>query len=666
MRELFQQHYTMPLHKSRLAARCSQSVVAATFLLLVMLVIFGPQWFDYQRCPIRAWIGASIISIICLLLGRIISMTSARHFSYWGLGSLALAFFICGGIPAKSHVWGDGLFEKQSVVVLLLTLFPVAAGLVWFGAAIAHRLQVPQLAGGPQSNHRNRTALAVLGIAVLTCMAALGSILAKLFSDKLGITLPEHFLWCGAMILGVFWFIPVVLAIPDKERLLSSRIGRTIVPIGTILAGGLLLLGIFLLGKELASRNQYLMYHLEKFLSHWCSWDDGDRKLVLSSAAATTAFVLLVGGRRVFGRYRRYHRPAFLCLLVLLATAVFVGNTALRTSGDLARAIICLDARTGERLWHHEGLLGPEGSLHRLNTPATPTVVVHDDRVIAYFGSAGLLSCDTRGGAGWTNRSITFESVYGVGSSLVARDGLAVLLNGLPKSPRLYAIRVASGDIAWSVALSDAGMARSGCSRTPLVKDMDGRTVVIIWGSNWLEGYALRDGTRLWHYPLPVQPDGDNVASLVSDADRLYCVGPYTAAALSLNALGTAASPIVWTTAVRGANCSSPLVMNGLLLFVSDSGVTSCLNAGNGKLLWRAKLPGKYYASPVAANGCVYFTSFTGLTTVVRAAPEFEKLAENDVKSLSCLASPAISRDRLYYRDEEGVICIEEAQRRTY
>jgi outer membrane protein assembly factor BamB len=138
-------------------------------------------------------------------------------------------------------------------------------------------------------------------------------------------------------------------------------------------------------------------------------------------------------------------------------------------------------------------------------------------------------------------------------------------------------------------------------------------------------------------------------------------VGYKTAFALTLEDLGGSASPVAWEVAVRGPNCVSPLVTQELLFFVSDEGVTSCLEAETGRLLWQQPLPGKYFSSPVVMGDYLYFTNFDGHTTVLQVAGEFHKLGENDL-NIESLASPTPVARRLYFRGNEAIFCIQEPE----
>ena len=67
--------------------------------------------------------------------------------------------------------------------------------------------------------------------------------------------------------------------------------------------------------------------------------------------------------------------------------------------------------------------------------------------------------------------------------------------------------------------------------------------------------------------------------------------------------------------------------------------------------------PGTYSASPVLADGKIYVTNEDGVTSVIKAGPQFEVLAENDLAEY-CLSSPAVSEGQLFIRTSGHLYCI--------
>ena len=76
-----------------------------------------------------------------------------------------------------------------------------------------------------------------------------------------------------------------------------------------------------------------------------------------------------------------------------------------------------------------------------------------------------------------------------------------------------------------------------------------------------------------------------------------------------------------------------------------------------GEAVWRERLGGVFTASPVAGDGKVYLVSETGETIVLRAGRKPDVLARNTVKA-HLVASPAISRGRLFLRGDNEVVAV--------
>ena len=57
------------------------------------------------------------------------------------------------------------------------------------------------------------------------------------------------------------------------------------------------------------------------------------------------------------------------------------------------------------------------------------------------------------------------------------------------------------------------------------------------------------------------------------------------------------------------------------------------------------------------ADGKVYVTNEDGVTSVIKAGPQFEVLAENDLAEYT-LSSPAVSDGQLFIRTSGHLYCI--------
>ena len=98
---------------------------------------------------------------------------------------------------------------------------------------------------------------------------------------------------------------------------------------------------------------------------------------------------------------------------------------------------------------------------------------------------------------------------------------------------------------------------------------------------------------------------------------------------------------------------------DGLVYFVDDGGIASCVESKTGKDVWRQRIGGNYSASPLYADGRIYFFSEDGTTTVIAPGREFKKLAENKLDG-GFMASPAVSGKALILRTKTHLYRVEQ------
>jgi outer membrane protein assembly factor BamB len=117
-------------------------------------------------------------------------------------------------------------------------------------------------------------------------------------------------------------------------------------------------------------------------------------------------------------------------------------------------------------------------------------------------------------------------------------------------------------------------------------------------------------------------------------------------------------SHVLWRYRKALPNTSSPLLYRGVIYLVRD-GVFTSLNPENGAAFKQARLTGAlghYWSSPVAADGRIFVVSEEGRVVVLRAAPEWEILAVNNLDE-DTFATPAILDGRIYVRTRAALYC---------
>ncbi len=103
----------------------------------------------------------------------------------------------------------------------------------------------------------------------------------------------------------------------------------------------------------------------------------------------------------------------------------------------------------------------------------------------------------------------------------------------------------------------------------------------------------------------------------------------------------------------------SALIYRGVMYLIKNGGIFETLNPETGEMLKRGRVRQAiegYSASPVAADGKVYLTSEGGKVSVLKAGPDGEVIAVNDLGE-EMFATPALSGGRIFVRTQKALYC---------
>jgi outer membrane protein assembly factor BamB len=344
---------------------------------------------------------------------------------------------------------------------------------------------------------------------------------------------------------------------------------------------------------------------------------------------------------------------------IYLTTSVHVKDSL---AGDQSLRALCLDAKTGNVLWDREvfrqdGRAAPR--VHWKNSHASPTPLVHDQKLYVHFGHQGTACLDLKGKVLWRNRSLKYNPVHGNGgTAVVVEDALIFNCDG-GDSAFVVALNRHTGKQLWKTdRTADAFKKFSFC--TPLVITVKGKKQVISPGSEQVSAYDPKDGKAIW----TVTYDGYSlVPRPVFGHGLVYvCTGYESPSLLAIRPDGkgdVTKTHVAWT-ARRGVPLTPSLLLAGDELYmVSDNGVASCLDAKKGKVHWQKRIGGSHSASPILAGGKIYFLSEGGTAVVIQAGKQSKQLGKNELGERT-LASYAVAGDALYVRTEKNLYKIQE------
>lgn len=322
------------------------------------------------------------------------------------------------------------------------------------------------------------------------------------------------------------------------------------------------------------------------------------------------------------------------------------------------RVLLCLDRKTGTIRWQRIVLTSPLEKKHNLNSHASSTPATDGQRVFTAFldrREVVVAAHDFDGELVWTNRPGVFASMHGFCSSPILFQDKVIVNCDHDGDGYVVALDRATGRQLWRIERPNK--TRSYCA--PLIRDMAGRTQMVLSGSKCVASYDPRDGRQLW---IIDGPTDQFVASPVfSEQTRLlYITGGFPdhhILAIQPDGSGNVTrSKIVWRTTKGVTYVPSPIVEGKWFLIVSDSGVAHCFDAATGDIAWTERL-GEHHASLVSANGLVYFLSDRGVMNVVKPGQQFARVAENGLGEKT-FASPALSDGQIFLRGDKHLFCI--------
>jgi len=388
-----------------------------------------------------------------------------------------------------------------------------------------------------------------------------------------------------------------------------------------------------------------------------------------------------------------------------------VGGRVFVTATDGSRLVIeAFDQSSGETLWRQTVERSQKAELYHDNDSATPSPVADGSSVFVLFHEVGVVAFDAANGKErWRHPLGPFRNFYGVSASPVLTGDRLLVVCDQALGSFVLALDKSSGEPLWR---TDRPSRKESFATPVLYPDAASPREVLVYGSRWIDAYDVGTGEVVWslggvsagpvaspliadgrlfvtgkdHNAEPVprfseiaakhDTDGDDCLSRTElegtwmlrhfgwlDVDASGCVsaenwnlldkemGTDDWGVFGIQLEGRAEPQILWNYRKNTAYVPSPIVFDGVFYMVKDS-IVSSLDPRTGELYKRGRLArgaAKVYASPVAGDGKVYFAGTDGHVTVIRADPQWEVLAVNDLGD-PIYASPAIVDGHLYVR----------------
>ena len=333
--------------------------------------------------------------------------------------------------------------------------------------------------------------------------------------------------------------------------------------------------------------------------------------------------------------------------------------------------IYCLDKTSGKVLWERLAFAAaPKTKRHTKGSQANSTPVTDGQRVVAAFGSAGLLvAWDMNGKELWRATLGTLDSgwffdptyQWGHASSPVIHRNAVILQADMQKGSYIAAWDLATGKQLWKTVRQDE---ISTWGTPAIVRGANGRDEIVTNGTK-IRGYDPQTGKLLWTLgpnsevtvATPVVGHGlVFVTAGYPPVQPIYAIRPGATGDISLPEGKTSSDAIVWSNSTGGTYIPTPLVYGDHLITMNNNGVVTAYDARTGERAFRGRVgeAGTFSASPIAADGRLYVASEDGEVYVVTAGPGLKPIAKNDMKEV-IMATPAISDGMIIVRTLEHI-----------
>ncbi|MFT5128945.1 MAG: outer membrane protein assembly factor BamB, partial [Rhodothermales bacterium] len=250
---------------------------------------------------------------------------------------------------------------------------------------------------------------------------------------------------------------------------------------------------------------------------------------------------------------------------------------------------------------------------------------LEDERLYVHFGPHGSACLDLEGEVLWRNRNLKYKPTHGNGGSPAIAGNMLIICCDGQDQQFVVGLDKATGKQVWR-SEREAEVSRGFSFSTPTIIRHEGQEQAICPGSGAVVSYNPQTGKKLWAVGYgegySVVPRPQFVHGLI-----FVCSGFGDGQLLAI----TPAGKVEWRSKKQVPKSPTPIIVGDALYMVSDTGITTCLDARTGKQHWQERLGGKFSASPITAGGNIYFLDESGTTVVIKAQKAFVEVSRNKI-----------------------------------
>jgi len=343
------------------------------------------------------------------------------------------------------------------------------------------------------------------------------------------------------------------------------------------------------------------------------------------------------------------------------------------------RALICMDRLDGKILWQRTVKYSTAESSHRTNPYCSESPATDGERVVAVYGSAGVVCYDFKGKQLWQRDLGKIQFEWGSAASPVIHGNHVYIYRGPDPNSHLLALDKRTGKTVWK--LDDPPVNVIGrtdgfknnkdrkwiCSfSTPiLLKTGKNEELVMSYPGN-LTGINPATGKILWKceglnpliYSSPIAGEGVVIGT-----------GGYfgSTVAVKYGGKGNVTSQTLWRMERTANRLGSGVVHKGHAYILNTNGLMECHDLKNGKALFSERVRGRgakqeSWSSMIISGNRIYVPNQSGETIIMQASPKFQLIGTNELDGTLTNSSLAASDGQLLLRTHKHLWCIGKRQ----
>ena len=351
---------------------------------------------------------------------------------------------------------------------------------------------------------------------------------------------------------------------------------------------------------------------------------------------------------------------------------VWDGKIFLTQAVGTKRTVMCLDRKDGHTLWQAGPEWTGEDVTHQTNPYCSSSPATDGERVVAWFGSAGLWCWSLNGKEQWHVDLGPQKHIWGYGASPVLHGDLCILNFGPGERSFIVAVDKKTGKEVWRFNVpapevkegSGGEKGFIGSWNTGRVMTVGKIEQFVISQPGAVFGLDLKTGKELWHcnglnalaYAEPLIGDG-----------VIAGFGGYNGFNIGVKPEGSGNitdKSRLWQEKKNPQRIGSHVNDAKHAWLTGEPGIIQCIDLATGKDLWKERMTtpagrANTWSSLVRSGDRIYAVTQNSDVVVCRASPEkYEQLAVNSMADGLTNSSLAVSDGQLFLRTHKHLWCI--------